>query len=266
MINNDTLDFLKTKLNGFIPDTAIVLGSGLGNFTDLIKNPIIIPYADIPGAPKPTVKGHQGRLCAGIIGKHKVICLQGRTHLYEGMDPRTILVSTQQLKDLGAKRFIATNAAGSLRTDMPAGSLMLIEDHINFSGKNPLVGAMTTPNFPDMSAAYDIDMRQKILDIAARENIRLFSGVYIMALGPNYETPAEVRMFRQFGADAVGMSTVPEVITAVQSNLKVLGISVISNLGAGLSSEKLNHSDVLQIVEAAGKKLSYLLQKFLEEE
>ncbi len=265
-MENETLIYLKNKLNGFVPDTAIVLGSGLGNFTELMKDPIIIPYADIPNAPKPTIKGHQGRLCAGVIGKHNVICLQGRTHLYEGMDPHVIMASTQQLKDLGVKRFIATNAAGSLRVDLPAGSLMLIEDHINFSGKNPLIGAHPAPYFPDMSVAYDLEMRQKMQAIAQRENIPLYSGVYVMALGPNYETPAEVRMFRSFGADAVGMSTVPEIITAVHANMKALGISVIANLGAGLGDEHLDHDDVVKTVAEAGQKLSYLLQKFLEEE
>ena len=265
-MENETLTFLQTKLNGFVPDTAIVLGSGLGDFTKLIKNPIIIPYDEIPNAPQPTVKGHHGRLCAGVIGKHNVICLEGRTHLYEGMDPRMIMLSTQQLKELGVKRFIATNAAGSLHTNLPAGSLMLIEDHINFSGRNPLIGTHPAPYFPDMSATYDIAMRQKMLSLARRANIPLYSGIYIMALGPNYETPAEVRMFRNFGADAVGMSTVPEVITAVHAGLKVLGISVISNLGAGLTEKHLNHEDVVQTVAEAGEKLSYLLQKFLEEE
>lgn len=265
-MTNDTFEYLQSKLNGFEPDTAIVLGSGLGNFTSLIKNPITIPYVDIPNAPIPSVEGHQGRLCAGIIGKHKVICLQGRTHLYEGMNPQFIAQSTEQLKNLGVKRFIATNAAGSLRSDMPAGSLMLISDHINFSARNPLLGAQKGASFPDMSAAYDADLRQKIKTIAKRENISLFEGVYLMVLGPNYETPAEVRMFRNFGADAVGMSTVPEVITAVHCQMQVLGISVISNLGAGLGSENLQHDDVLRTVATAERKLELLLQKFLEEE
>lgn len=265
-MTDDMLKFLKDKLNGFEPDTAIVLGSGLGSFTSLIKDPIIIPYADIPHAPTPSVSGHQGRFCAGIIGRHKVICLQGRTHLYEGLNPHMIALSTQQLKDLGVKRFIATNAAGSLRADMPAGSLMLISDHINFSARNPLLGPQKGAHFPDMSAAYDADLRQKMLKIAKRENIKLHEGIYLMVLGPNYETPAEVRMFRNFGADAVGMSTVPEVITAVYCEMKVLGISVISNLGAGLNKDNLNHEDVLKTVTDAGSKLSLLLQRFLEEE
>ena len=266
MLTDDTLLYIQNKLNGFTPDTAIVLGSGLGEITELIKNPIIIPYSDIPNVPRPSVSGHQGRLCAGIIGKHKVICLQGRTHLYEGMNPQMIAKSTQQLKELGVKRFIATNAAGSLKTDMPAGSLMLISDHINFSARNPLLGPQGGASFPDMSATYSAVLRQKLKDIAKRENITLYEGVYLMVLGPNYETPAEVRLFRNFGADAVGMSTVPEVITAVYCNMEVIGISVISNLGAGLSNENLQHDDVLTTVADAGHKLSILLQRFFEEE
>ena len=259
-------EYLQTQLNGFEPDTAIVLGSGLGHFTDLIKNPIIIPYTDIPNAPKPRVSGHQGRLCAGKIGKHNVICLQGRTHLYEGLDPKFIALSNKHLKMLGIKNFIVTNAAGSLTPDLPAGSLMLIKDHINFSGKNPLIGALSEPYFPNMTHTYDLEMRKKIQRIAIDNQIKMYEGVYLMALGPNYETPAEVRMFRNFGADAVGMSTVPEVISAIHVGFKVLGISVISNLSAGLSDHDLNHKDVLHVVQQTSENLIFLLQKFLEQE
>lgn len=265
MENDDAYLFLKEKLNGFVPDTAVVLGSGLGDFTASIKNPIIIPYSSLPGAPKTTVAGHKGNLCAGTIGKHNIICLQGRTHLYEGLRPQYIATSTEHLKKLGVKCFIVTNAAGSLTTNIPAGSLMLINDHINFSAQNPLIGPHKEPYFPDMSKVYDAKMRRQITAIAKKEGIHLYEGVYIMVLGPNYETPAEVKMLRTLGADAVGMSTVPEVITAVHAGLKVLGISVISNLGAGLSKEKNTHDDVLQNVSIASKNLITLLQKFLEE-
>ncbi len=260
------LEYMQSQLGGFTPDTAVVLGSGLSSFTDLIKNPIIIPYASVPGAPTPSVTGHSGNFYAGVIGRHKVICLQGRTHLYEGLDPRIIALSNHQLKALGVKRFIATNAAGSLTTDMPAGSLMLIKDHINFSARNPLLGAHDGVYFPDMSHAYSAELRQKMLRLAQTYGIKLYEGVYIMALGPNYETPAEVRMFRAFGADAVGMSTVPEVISAVSEGFEVLGVSVISNLGAGLDNQHLEHQDVLQTVQKSTEQLSFLLQKLLEEE
>lgn len=257
--------FLKERLNGFEPDTAVVLGSGLGDFTNVLQNQIVIPYEDISGCPTPNVPGHKGGLYAGIIGKHKVICLAGRTHLYEGLDPRYIAMSTSDLQKLGVKRFIATNAAGSLRADMPAGSLMMITDHINFSGRNPLVGFSKTPSFPDMGEVYKPELCEKVRMIAKKENIQLFEGVYVMALGPNFETPAEVRMFRSLGGDAIGMSTVPEVITAVNFGLEVLGFSVISNLGAGLTKEYINHKDVLDIVAKSNAKLTLLLQKFMEE-
>lgn len=264
-MENGNFKFLEKRLNGFVPDTAIVLGSGLGEFTDALQNPIVIPYEEIPGCPTPNVPGHKGGLYAGVVGKHNVICLAGRTHLYEGLDPRYITMSTNDLKEIGVKRFIATNAAGSLRVDMPAGSLMMITDHINFSGKNPLVGYSKTPSFPDMSAVYSPKLCQKVREIAKRENIHLFEGVYAMALGPNFETPAEVKMFRTLGADAVGMSTVPEVITAINFDLEVLGFSIISNLGAGLTKEYISHNDVLANVAKAGSKLTLLLQKFFEE-
>ncbi|MBR4106072.1 MAG: purine-nucleoside phosphorylase [Alphaproteobacteria bacterium] len=258
-------EFLRERLNGFVPDTAVVLGSGLGNFTNALQDPIVIPYEDIPGCPTTHVPGHKGGLYAGVIGKHNVICLAGRTHLYEGLDPRYIAMSTRDLKELGVKRFIATNAAGSLRVDMPAGSLMMITDHINFSGRNPLVGFSKTPSFPDMSAVYNPELCQKVRDIAKRENIELFEGVYAMALGPNFETPAEVKMFRTLGADAVGMSTVPEVITAINFGLEVLGFSIIANLGAGLTEEYINHQEVLDNVAKTNAQLTLLLKKFMEE-
>lgn len=261
---DNALNYIKEKLGSKRPDTAIILGSGLGGLVEVIQNPLKIDYADIPEFPVPTVKGHQGCLYIGKIGAHTVICLQGRIHLYEGHQPQIINSLVELLKDLGVKTLIVTNAAGSLYRGMPAGSLMLITDHINFSAQNPLIGPHKEPYFPDMSKAYDLELRQNFKDVAAKENIELFEGIYLMALGPNFETPSEVKMFRLFGADAVGMSTVPEVISAVHSGLKVLGVSVISNLGTGISEEEQSHDDVLQKVEQSGKKLAVLIQKFLE--
>lgn len=265
-MQDKTFEYIQNRLNGFKPDTAIVLGSGLANLTAAVKNPIIIPYADVPGAPRPSVNGHNGYFYAGTIGCHNVICLQGRTHLYEGLDPRFIALSNMQLKELGVKNFIATNAAGSLTTDIPVGGIMLIKDHINFSGRNPLIRAHPEPYFPDMSEAYDLGMRKKMQQIAVKNGIKLYEGIYLMVLGPNYETPAEVRMFRNFGADAVGMSTVPEVISAVHVGFKVMGVSIISNFGAGLTEQQADHSNILQIVKKSSENLSFLLQQFLTEE
>lgn len=259
-------EYLKQRLDGFVPDTAIILGSGLGDVVEAIENPMVIPYSDIPFFPTPTVSGHKGQLCAGKLGKHNVICMQGRFHFYEGIDVRMIYEVMRVLKRLGVKRLIVTNAAGSLRMHMPAGSIMLIADHINMSGTNPLIGVCEEPYFPDMSEAYDEEMRYRFMEIAEEERIPVFQGVYMMLTGPNYETPAEVRMLQMFNVEAVGMSTVPEVISAVQLGMKVMGISVISNLATGMDLHKPNHHDVLLQVGKATKKLSHLITKFMEKE
>lgn len=257
-------EYLKEKFGDFVPDTAIILGSGLGGLTSAISNPIIIPYNDVPGFPHTSVPGHEGRFYAGKIGNHNVLCLQGRFHLYEGIDPLIIDLVIKMLKDLGVQNMIITNAAGSLRTSLPTGSLLLINDHINLSGINPLIGQHEAPYFPDMSNAYDYDMRQKFLKIAAEENVTVPEGIYMMVLGPNYETKSEVRLFQSFGADAVGMSTVSEVLCAVHKGIKVLGISVISNLCSGLTDKEQTHEEVLQQVEKSSVKLGMLIQKYLE--
>ncbi|MBR6356262.1 MAG: purine-nucleoside phosphorylase [Alphaproteobacteria bacterium] len=259
-------EYMKQRLGDFVPDTAIILGSGLGDLIDAIKEPLIIPYTDVPFFPTPTVSGHKGQFCAGKLGKHNVICLQGRFHFYEGIDVRMIYEIIRMLKLLGVRQLIITNAAGSLRVYMPAGSIMLIADHINMSGTNPLIGVCEEPYFPDMSNAYDLDMRSRFMQIAEEERIPVFQGVYMMLTGPNYETPAEVRMLQMFNIEAVGMSTVPEVISAAQLGLKVLGISVISNLATGLDLHKPDHHEVLRQVGKATSKLSLLITKFMEKE
>lgn len=259
-------EYMKQRLDGFVPDTAIILGSGLGDVVNAIKDPLIIPYAEVPCFPTPTVGGHKGQFCAGRIGKHNVLCLQGRFHFYEGIDVRMIYEIIRMLKLLGVQRMIITNAAGSLRVYMPAGSIMLIADHINMSGTNPLIGVCEEPYFPDMSEAYDPGMRNLFMQVAEEESSMVFQGVYMMLTGPNYETPAEVRLLQTFQVEAVGMSTVPEVISAVQLGIKVMGISVISNLATGLDLHKPNHNDVLLQVGKATKRLGKLITKFLEKE
>lgn len=264
MLNN-SLNYIKQQLNGFIPDTALILGSGLDGVSQAIENPLYINYADISDFPRTTVAGHKGRFAAGKIGKHHVICMEGRFHLYEGIAPQLIDEVISLLAALEVKQLIITNAAGSLDVNMPAGSLMLIKDHINFSGRNPLTGPHEEPYFPDMSNAYDAETREIIKNLAAEQQTELFEGVYLIAMGPNYETPSEVKMFRMFGADAVGMSTVPEVISAVHKGLKVLAFSVISNLGTGLTAEVQNHQEVLAQVEKSSQKLEKLLKTYLQQ-
>ena len=265
MLEN-ALNYLQQRLGDFRPDTAIILGSGLALLTAEMKDPIIIPYAEVPDFPQTSVEGHIGSFYIGTMGDHKVICMQGRFHLYENIDPRLIFGIVHLFKQMGVKQMIITNAAGSLRQDMPPGSLMLISDHINFSGKNPLIGISHSPTFTDMHEAYDLEMRSKMRKLAKKNNIKLYEGVYIMALGPNYETPAEVRLFRMFGADAVGMSTIPEVLSAMHQKIKVIAISVISNFGAGLTDEEQNHEEVMITVAESIESISTLVQQFLKEE
>lgn len=260
---NEALEFLKQKFDGRIPETAIILGSGLGGLIDALENPLKINYADIPDFPKTTVAGHKGCFYLGNIGRQTVLCMQGRFHLYEGIAPQTIADVIRLLRQLGVRELIVTNAAGSLDVNMPAGSLMMIKDHINMSGLNPLTGPHEEPYFPDMSNAYDQACRQQIKALAEDMHIQLYEGVYLMVSGPNYETPSEVKLFRSFGADAVGMSTVPEVISAVHQGMKIIGFSVISNLGTGLQKEVQNHEDVLKQVEMSAQKLGRLLFSYV---
>lgn len=262
---NKSLEYIKQRIKGISLDTALILGSGLDGLSAAIENPMFINYADIPDFPQTTVAGHKGRFAIGKIGSHSVICMEGRFHLYEGIAPQLISEVIVLFAAWGVEQLIITNAAGSLDKNMPAGSLMLLKDHINFSGRNPLIGPHDEPYFPDMSDAYDKQIRNKVKALAQKMCIDLFEGVYIMVMGPNYETPSEVKLFRMFGADAVGMSTVPEVIAAVHKNIKVLAFSVISNLGTGLSDEVQNHQDVLQQVEKSSKKLEQLLKAYLEQ-
>lgn len=259
---------IRPLMNGYFPRTAIILGSGLGALADLITDTVTIKYADISGFPQSSVAGHKGCLLIGRLAGKDVICLQGRFHLYEGHQPQIISTVIKSLRLLGIENLIVTNAAGSLKDDMPPGSLMLINDHINFSGQNPLCGPNDEtlgPRFPAMHEAYDASFRRQIHTLAKAENIPLYDGTYLMVLGPNFETAAEIRAFQILGADAVGMSTVPEVIAAVHCSIKVLGISVITNFGTGMTAEANNHQETLQQASAAAEKLCHLITCFIKE-
>lgn len=266
MIN---LDFIRQKLQSLQPQTLIILGSGLGSLGSAISNAIHIPYKDIPGFPQTTVSGHNGELICGNLEGREVICMQGRFHLYEGHNPSVIKEVICAFGQLGISELIVTNASGSLRPEMDAGSLMLIKDHINFSGYNPLSGPnddKVGPRFPDLSNAYDLDTRDRIKQLAQAENIKLYEGVYLMVAGPNFETAAEIRAFQILGADAVGMSTVPEVIAAIYAGMRVLGISVITNLGTGLKSTPQSHAETLAQGEKAAHSLTRLIKSYLKME
>ena len=262
------VEYIKRNLPLHNPETAVVLGSGLGGFAAEMSDVRALNYKDIPGFPQTTVSGHKGQLLHGYVQNKEVLCLNGRFHLYEGHKPTVIADIVHILKELGVKRLIVTNAAGSLRKDFAPGTLMLIRDHINFSGQNPLVGANDERygvRFPAMNAAYTPELRQKIKEIAAKQGVTLAEGTYMMVLGPNFETPAEVRAFAMLGADAVGMSTVPEVIAAVHCGLEVLGLSVITNYAAGLVDIPPSHRETLENAEKAAAYLTGLVKSFIIE-
>ncbi len=250
----------------FKPTLGIVLGSGLGNFTEQLDDPVSISYDDLPGFPKPTVLGHGNKLVLGYLHGVGVICLQGRAHSYEGATYETVKTYVRCLRLLGCDYFLATNASGSLREDVGPGELMLITDHINFQPGNPLVGPNDDefgPRFFPLDNAYDTHLREKLLQVAQQEKITLHQGVYIGVLGPNFETAAEIRAFRILGADAVGMSTVPEVLVANHCGMKVAVIAVITNYATGLSTTSHNHETVVRIAEKASEKLAKLVKQFI---
>ena len=265
MIN---LNQLQNLMQNRKPETAIILGSGLGSIADNLQNKLIIKYEEIEGFPKSTVAGHNGQFVIGKIDNKEILCMQGRFHLYEGHDPKVIAKVIQALKHIGIKELIITNAAGSLNPDFYPGEIMLITDHINFSGCNPLLGANDDkigPRFFDMSNAYDKDLQAKARNIAKRNNIKLNEGTYLMVLGPNFETAAEIRAFRILGADAVGMSTVPEVLAAVHCGIKILAISALTNFGTGIQTTQLSHEETLSGAAKASGCLTDLIINYIKE-
>ncbi len=238
---------VERRLGGRAPRVAVVLGSGLGPLADDVQSAVRIPYAEIPGFPPARVAGHAGELVIGTLEGVPVLIQSGRFHLYEGHSPATAALPVRVFGTLGATTLIVTNAAGGLRASFAAGTLMMIADHINLMARNPLVGPVEEgeERFPDMSAPYDAGLRGLAREAAREAQVTLEEGVYVALLGPSYETPAEVRMLQRLGGDAVGMSTVPEVIVARARGIRCLGFSIITNPGAGLTAEPLAHADVL---------------------
>lgn len=248
------------------PAAVLVLGSGMGALAEELADPLRLPYAEIPGFPRATVAGHAGALVVGILEGVEVAMLAGRFHLYEGWNASQVVAPIRSLAALGADLLLTTNAAGGLRPGMVAGDLMLIADHLNLTGRNPLIGPVVPgeQRFPDMSSPYDPKVREEIAAHAVERGIPLEQGVYAAVLGPSYETPAEIRMLRRLGADAVGMSTVPEVIAARALGMRVAGISCITNLAAGLGSgAALSHDEVLRVGADAWGRLAALLRGVL---
>jgi len=252
------------------PIAAIVLGSGLGEFANRLADAVSLRYSDLPHWPVSRVVGHEGRLVVGRIGHSngkRAVVLSGRSHLYEGHSAQTVTFGVRVLGLLGVKTIVLTNAAGGVNTTFSEGALMVIDDHINLMGANPLAGPNDDrfgPRFPDMTEVYSLDLRG-VADRAARaNNLRLAHGVYAALLGPSYETPAEIRYLRAIGADAVGMSTVPEAIAARHMGMKVLGISCITNMAAGVLPGPLNHEDVLATTRRVRGQFMALLEGILE--
>lgn len=245
------------------PEIGIVLGSGLAGFSDRLENCVKVPFADIEGMPQSTVAGHEGAFLFGRMQGRSVVIQSGRVHYYEGYSQQEVTIPVRVMKMLGVRTVILTNAAGGVNTDYRPGDLMLIRDHINYSGMNPLRGMNLDsfgPRFPDMSDVYTAALREKIRKTAAALQIPLQEGVYAMYFGPSYETPAEIRMFRTLGADAVGMSTVPEAIVARHAGMQVIGISCITNMAAGILNQKLSHEEISAAADAASAKFARLLE------
>jgi len=245
---DEAADFVRARC-GAPPTVGVVLGSGLGDFADTLGNAVGLPYADIPHWPVSTVVGHAGRLVVGDVAGRRVVALSGRSHFYEGHALQVVVFPTRVLARLGVRQLILTNAAGGINTSFQQGALMVIDDHINMLGSNPLIG----PNderlgvrFPDMSEVYSRRLRALADEVGSTLGIRLAHGVYMAAHGPSYETPAEIRAYRVLGADAVGMSTVPEAIAARHMGVEVLGISCITNMAAGVLPQPLVHDEVME--------------------
>ena len=244
------------------PTVALVLGSGLGFLADEVGDAVRVPYARIPGFPQPTIQGHAGELIAGTLEGKTVLVQSGRFHLYEGHDPTVVGLPVRVFAALGIGTLIVTNAAGGIRRTFRPGALMLIADHINTTGRQPLAGPLLEgeERFPDMSDPYDGELRALARRVAAEQRIPLEEGTYAATLGPSYETKAEIEMLKRFGADAVGMSTVPEVIVARARGIRCLGISTVTNLAAGLGAPTLNHQEVLETANKVKGDLGRLVR------
>jgi purine-nucleoside phosphorylase len=260
-------DYIKGKLT-VTPKIGLILGSGLGVLADEIENATKLPYDQIPGFPVSTVEGHAGQLVIGYLAGVPVVAMQGRFHFYEGYSLYKVTFPVRVMKEIGVETLIVTNAAGGVNTSFNPGDLMIITDHINNTGVNPLIGPNDNElgvRFPDMSTAYSTNLQEKVQNVAEKLGIDLKEGVYLGNTGPSYETPAEVRMVRMLGADAVGMSTVPEVIVARHAGLQVLGISCISNMAAGILDQPLTHDEVIETTEQAKTTFLSLVKGAVQE-
>lgn len=259
--------FIREQINNDV-DVAVVLGSGLGAFAETLEDKVIIPYEEIPDFARSTVEGHSGRLVVGKLPQTSinVAVMQGRFHYYEGYSLEEVTLPIRAFNTMGVKKLVLTNAAGGVREGMKAGDMMLISDHINLMMISPLRGIHDNrlgDRFPDMSEVYSRDYRLIAKEVAAEQGLEIAEGIYMALQGPNYETPAEIRMMRALGADAVGMSTVPEAIVARQMGMKTLGISLITNSAAGIEDAPINHAEVMEMGHRVSKQFCELLTKIV---
>ena len=258
--------FIKAKLTD-TPVVGIILGSGLGNLAEEIENPIKIPYGDIPHFPTPKVEGHKGQLVIGRLEGRQVLCMQGRFHFYEGYPMQTVALPVRVMQRLDIPNLLVTNAAGGVNKSFKPGTLMLIDDFINFMGDNPLMGENCEevgPRFPDMTFALTPRLKEIAINAAKEQRLALQRGVYMAFRGPNYETPAEIRFARTVGADAVGMSTVPEILAACHAGMDCLGISCITNMAAGISGEALSHEEVNVTAQRVNEEFRRLVREIVK--
>ncbi|XZF76092.1 purine-nucleoside phosphorylase [Bacillus sp. AL-1R] len=263
----ETRDFILSKTS-YRPTVGLILGSGLGTLADEIENSVVIPYSEIPHFAKSEAVGHANELVIGELKGQAVVAMKGRFHYYEGFTLDEVTFPVRVMKALGVEKLIVTNACGAVNTNFKPGDLMLITDHINLVGTNPLIGPNNPElgtRFPDVSEVYNKELRSLALDVAAKQDLKLQQGVYAWWSGPSYETPAEIRMIRTLGADSVGMSTVPEAIVAVHGNMKVLGISCLTNMACGILDQPLNHEEVIEVASMVRTKFVNLVKGILEE-
>jgi purine-nucleoside phosphorylase len=259
----ETRDFIMSKTD-HRPTVGLILGSGLGSLADEIENPFKIPYSDIPHFAKSEAVGHANELVIGELNGKTVVAMKGRFHYYEGFTLDEVTFPVRVMKALGVENLIITNACGAVNTSFNPGDLMLITDHLNLVGTNPLIGpnnAELGTRFPDVSQVYNFDLRNIASEVAKEQNITLQEGVYAWWSGPAYETPAEIRMIRTLGADAVGMSTVPEAVVAVHGNMKVLGISCLTNMACGILDQPLSHDEVIEVAALVKEKFINLVKE-----
>ena len=246
---------------------GLILGSGLGSYAERIQNKRFLPYSEIPGFPQSRVEGHAGRFVVGELFGKTVVCMQGRFHYYEGYPQSQIAIPIRVMKRLGVEKLLLTNAAGGVNLAFAPGDLMLLSDHINFSGSHPLIGendASFGPRFPDQSNVYDRELRAKVKQVAKEAGVALQEGVYMMFSGPSFESPAEIVFARTVGASAVGMSTVPEAITAAHCGIQTIGISLITNMAAGVLDQTLSHEEVQETAALTSERFSRLVDRIVE--